>query len=110
MTGTWPLIAAALAASPASAPAAGEESRWTMPRIVGERCRAEGEEIVVCGRRDPDRYGVKDLGPEDAGAQRDRRLGLELAPGVRAEVEALQAARPDGLVDKRIMLHVKTKF
>lgn len=81
-----------------------------MPRIVGRRCQAEADEIVVCGRRDPDRYRLKDLGGQDDGGERERRLGLDLAPGVRAEVEMLQTARPDGLPDKRIMLHLKTKF
>jgi hypothetical protein len=35
---------------------------------------------------------------------------MALGDGVRAELETLQLKRPDGLVDKRVMVHFKMKF
>jgi hypothetical protein len=102
------LAAAAPAPAPGAAPT--ESGEWSAPRIVNQGCRRSGDEIVVCGRRDTDRYRLRDLGPD---ADRDARkppIAMALGDGVRAEVEALQLQRPDGLVDKRVMVHFKFKF
>jgi hypothetical protein len=109
VSAAWIWLAAA-AAAPAEAQPEPDEARWKAPRIVGQDCRrATEEEIVVCGRRDPDRYRLKDLGPTATGDE-PRRLGMNLADNVRAEVEPLTVIRPDGLVDKRVMINIKTKF
>jgi hypothetical protein len=101
---------AAAAAAPGEEPPQPGDTRWRAPKIVAQDCRRDSEEeIVVCGRRDPDRYRLKDLGPTTTGDE-PRRLGMNLADDVRAEVEPLTVTRPDGLVDKRVMVNIKTKF
>ena len=109
MTLLWVLLVAA-APAPASDGPAAQDGGWAAPRIVDQGCRRSGDEIVVCGRRDTDRYRLRDLGPDADPDAPKPPLGMALGEGMRSELETLQLKRPDGLVDKRVMVHFKMKF
>ena len=109
MTLLWVFLAAAAPPPALDAPDVGE-GEWAAPRIVDQGCRRSDDEIVVCGRRGSDRYRLRDLGPDADPDATKPSIGMALGDGVRAEVEALQLQRPDGLVDKRVMVHFKFKF
>jgi hypothetical protein len=77
---------------------------------LGDPCRpASGSEVVVCAtppKRSPyrlpllpDRYERKPL-----------RAATNAIPGVRTEAQVQSQARPDGLVDKRVMITFALPF
>lgn len=78
---------------------------------TGGRCAADPAAIVVCGRRDPDRYRYVAPEPrpewEELGLP---RAEMGLGNGATGALELEQEANPDGTVSKRIMVRVKTKF
>ena len=101
------LALAAVAAPPAGA----DMPDYRMPeRIVPGRCApAAGEEIVVCGRP-PDTYRYREIElPEGVEAPApDGSFGIGLAPQVRAEVDTI--VRPDGFIDRRLMIKWRIPF
>ena len=65
MLGAMLMMAQATAATPPSLPAAGP----VLPRAlsVAPRCDPSGDDIVVCGKQDPDQYRLRPLGPPPNG-------------------------------------------
>ncbi len=81
-------------------------------RRVNERCApSDASEIIVCGRRpEPDRHRLRPLRlPEGIEPPGDGRLRFRLGEA-DGEVEATQHVRQDGLVDQRIMVHIRVPF
>ena len=79
------------------------------PRIVESCRRGAGEEIVVCGRR-PNRYRLEELKPPaGAEAREPGVIGVDLPFG-RLEPQMKSVVRPDGWVDKQIMVTLKIPF
>lgn len=79
------------------------------PPVV-EQCRpGEGEEIVVCGRRDS-RYRLEELKPPPGtGAPEGGVIGHDLPFG-RIEPKLETVIRADGAPDKRVMVTLKIGF
>ena len=79
---------------------------------IDARCRvANPSEILVCGRRDPDRYRYRE--PEGRPEYQENgvpRAEMGLGNGATGGVELEQVGNPDGTVSKRIMVRVNTKF
>ena len=87
-------------------------SSFSLPPFrLNPPCPAEeGEEIVVCGRRDDERYRLRE-------PHMPSGMTLPEAPSTRfrlgdaeGNVDVTQIIRPDGLVDRRIMVHVRVPF
>lgn len=86
--------------------------------VTAERQRAVGGcgsrapgEIVVCGRRDPDRYRYREQPARPEWIEDGMpRAETELGNGTTGGIELEQVSNPDGTVSKRIMVRVKTKF
>jgi hypothetical protein len=103
---------------PAAPPAAGAPAMLTpappeatMPRFAESCPEAVGSEIVVCGRRDADeRHRLRGAGPSsDADAPRGP-LGFQISESVRMEIEPVQFQRPDGFVDRRVVVRFRIAF
>jgi hypothetical protein len=81
------------------------------PRILSN-CRrpAESGEIVVCGRRG-DGQRLEELRPPPGTEERAEGevVGIDLPFG-RVEPELSTIVRPDGWVDKRVMVKLKIPF
>jgi hypothetical protein len=82
---------------------------WQM-RIIPERsCTStDPEEIVVCGRRDEDRYRLRPLPPEFEVPP--LRAETQLFEGVTGGMHLESTQLPNGMTSKRIMVSVKTRF
>ncbi len=65
MLGAMLMMAQAVPAAPPTLPVTGP----VLPRAlrVVERCEPSGDEIVVCGQKDPDQYRVRPIGPPPNG-------------------------------------------
>ena len=65
MLGAMLMVAQVIAATPPPLPAAGP----VLPRAlsVTPRCDPSGDDIVVCGKQDPDQYRLRPLGPPPNG-------------------------------------------
>jgi len=99
------------AASPRSAEDAMTTYRETFKSPDELDCPKAGDdaEIIVCGRREEkERHRITML-PDGEPASRVPRLTTRLGPG-EALIEAEQVARPDGLIDKRIMVRFRLPF
>lgn len=83
-----------------------------IPRFTDECPRAAGNDIVVCGRRDGDaRHRVPGTPP--GGDPRDAPRGppgMQLSDGVRVEAQSMQRVRPDGWVDRRVVVRFRIAF
>jgi hypothetical protein len=78
-------------------------------RIVPGACeRGATGEIVVCGRGS-ERHRLRDLPPPPGGAPRDGVVGVDLPFG-RVEPSLETVIRPDGWIDKRVMVKLKVPF
>ena len=83
--------------------------RAESPRIV-ERCRPrEGEEIVVCGRRDSGQRLEPLKPPPGAEPREPGVIGHDFSFG-RVEPLMETVVRSDGWVDKRVMVTLKMPF
>jgi len=97
----------------ADAPAvAGVDYRLPPAPRVRERChRGAGDEIVVCGRRDPERYRLPEAAPPPGMVlTRPSPFAWDLGGGAVADVDLDQVQRPDGFIDHRVMLRVRVPF
>jgi hypothetical protein len=71
----------------------------------------DADSIIVCGRRDNDRYRVRDLEPPRGTAlRRANPFDWDLGGGTRLLPTITQIDRPDGFVDRRIMLNIRIPF
>jgi hypothetical protein len=101
------LVQAAVPGQPSAPSEAAPD--WQM-RITPERscASADREEIVVCGRRNDDRYRLRPLprGFEVA----PLRAETQLIDGVTGGMHLESSQLPNGMISKRIMVSVKTRF
>ena len=101
------MLGLGLAAAAGPAPVARLDYRLPPPTAAPDRCRPTGddEEIIVCGRRDQERYRLRAL-PPPRGMDLTPRSPFEwdLGGGVRGGVDVDQFIRPDGFVDYRLLL------
>lgn len=108
-----PLLSLLLAA-PAAAGGVGPEEESALPRIVEDQCRqgASSGEVVVCGRRDPDRYRMTGLPTKQEQKIRDAGIpvGIDLNGTTRAGVVIDQVQFPQGMISRRAMVSVRIKF
>lgn len=85
--------------------------RLPAPAPAQESCRSAGDEIVVCGRRDYERYRLRSLAPPPGMVlTRPSPFAWDLGGGALADVDLDQVQRPDGYIDQRIMLRVRLPF
>jgi hypothetical protein len=79
-------------------------------RITPERscASADPDEIVVCGRRDDDRYRLRPLPPEFEAEP--LRAETQLMDGVIGGMHVESTQLPNGMTSKRLMVSVKTRF
>ena len=86
--------------------------RLPPPQPVRDSCRTgDPEEIVVCGRRDSDRFRLGEAAPpRNLVLRRSNPFELDLGGRVRAVPTVSQINRPDGWVDHRIMLNFRIPF
>jgi hypothetical protein len=83
--------------------------RWQMRITPERRCAsADPEEIVVCGRRDDDRYRLRPLPP--GFEVPPIRAETQLFDGVTGDMHFESTQLPNGMISKRIMVSVKTRF
>jgi len=81
------------------------------PFRIRRSCTSESGEIVVCGRRGAG-LGLELL-PDlwrDAPRDPDLPVGTDLAPGLRLGANVTQTLRPDGWVDQRVMIGLRSRF
>lgn len=101
--------------------AAGAETSAVAPidyRMPAEPAREDGcrragdEEIVVCGRRGESRYRLGGGAPAPQGMVLTRRspFDWDLGGGARGYVDLDQVQRPDGYIDRRVMITVRIPF
>jgi hypothetical protein len=98
------------AAAPGQPPPPAEAApEWRM-RITPERscASADPDEIVVCGRRDDDRYRIREL-PSEFEAP-PLRAETQLFDGVSGGMHVESTQLPNGMSSKRLMVSVKTRF
>ena len=88
------------------------EYRLPAPPLLRDGCRSGSEdEIVVCGRRDQDRYRLQDVAPPRGMVlRRPSPFEWDLGGGARAGVDISQIVRPDGFVDYRVMIGIRIPF
>ena len=79
------------------------------PRIVGACRRGEGDDIVVCGRRGGGHRLEPLTPPPGVEEQEGGVVGIDLPFG-RVEPEMSTIVRPDGWVDKRVVVKLKIPF
>ena len=93
-------------------PVAGIDYSLPAAPPVRERChRGAGDDIIVCGRRDNERYRLRPIVPPPGMVlARPSPFAWDLGGGAVADVDVDQATRPDGYVDRRIMLRFRTPF
>ncbi len=78
-------------------------------RVVPRDCdRGAGGEIVVCGRG-AERHRLRDLPPPPGVDRREGPIGVDLPFG-RVEPSLQTVGRPDGWIDRRIMVTLKVAF
>lgn len=109
---------AAQAAAVSAAPGAGSvpltppPPAIVTPRFTEDCPRAAGNDIIVCGRRDGDaRHRVPGTPP--GGDPRDAPrgpIGMQLSDRVRVEAEPMQSVRPDGWIDRRVVVRFRIAF
>jgi hypothetical protein len=103
------LQAAAPAPGPASAPAAHQLPRIVLPLVGPAPCNGNGDEVVVCGRRDPYRYRLKPL-PDQQEAAALPKAETTLFGNVKGSATVDKQQMPQGAVSNRVMLHLKMPF
>jgi hypothetical protein len=107
-----PLLALLLGA-PAAAGGTGLGEERPLPRIVEDPCRAAGNgDVVVCGRRNPDRFRITDLPRGQEQKKRDAAIpvGIDLNGTTRVGIVVDQVQFPQGQISQRAMVSVKIKF
>jgi hypothetical protein len=112
LLGTWAGAAFQAAPTPSLSLADPPED-WTLPslRVIRPCPDSEGDEIVVCGRPDDDRYRLPTIRiPNNLDVEPDDLLRFGLGEGAEGEVEVSQQLRSDGWLDRRIMLHIRFGF
>jgi hypothetical protein len=78
-------------------------------RIVPAECdRGRGGEIVVCGRSS-DRHRLREVPPPPGIERREGPIGVDVPFG-RVEPSLQTVVRPDGWIDKRVMVTLKMPF
>ena len=106
--GDRPVIAT-LIVMQAATPAPDALAAFDLARVPPAPCEADGSaEIVVCGRRDPDRFRVTRL--PDMPAEALPRAELGVVGDLKASATVDQAVMPDGTVSKRLMFNLKLPF
>lgn len=97
-------------AVPGQPPAPAEAAPDWQMRITPERncASADPGEIVVCGRRDDDRYRLRPL-PSEFEAP-PLRAETQLFDGVSGGMQLESTQLPNGMTSKRLMVTVKTRF
>lgn len=76
-----------------------------------EKCdMSQGEVIVVCGRRDDDRYRAKLPDPHGFDRSGPPKAEIGLGDGASAAAEVEQVDFGNGFVSNRIMIRLKFKF
>lgn len=79
---------------------------------IGKRCTpgGTGDDIVVCGRTDPDQYRLKPLPERYRAAKRTPRAEMSLSDRETLGVEVEQGSDAQGGVINRAMVRYKLKF
>ena len=93
----------------AATPAADPLATFDLARVPPPACEAGGAgEVVVCARRDPDRYRVARL--PDMPVEALPRAELGVVGNLRASASVDQAVMPDGTISRRLMFNLKLPF
>lgn len=109
---SFAILGMALSAAGERTPLAELDYRLPRPQYLRDACRTAGEdEIVVCGRRDQDRFRVHAVAPPRGMVlRRPSPFEWDLGGGARAGLDISQVLRPDGFVDYRVMIGIRIPF
>ena len=82
------------------------------PFVLRRPCRADGEEIIVCGRREESAYRTVPLPPAPLDPVRETHIpfGFDVGQGMRLGPTIDQVTLPGGFISQRAMMTLRTRF
>ena len=107
------MLGLGLAAAAGPEPMARVDYRLPPPTAAPDRCRPTGDEdeIVVCGRRNQERFRLRGLAPpRGMDLTRPSPFEWDLGNGARGGIDVDQFIRPDGFVDYRLLFTLRIPF
>ena len=106
------ILGLGLGAVAAARPMTRLDYRLPPPAETRARCRRTGdEEILVCGRRDQERFRLRGLpSPRGMDLTRPSPFEWDLGGGAQAGLDVDQVVRSDGWVDYRLLLTFRIPF
>jgi hypothetical protein len=82
------------------------------PFALRRPCRADGEDIIVCGRRGESPYRTVEPPPVALDPVRETHIpfGLDVGQGMRLGPTIDQVTLPGGFISQRVMMTLRTRF
>lgn len=82
------------------------------PLAIRTRCRTDGDEILVCGRRGESPYRASPLPPAPLDPVRETHIpfGFDVGQSMRLGPTVDQVTLPGGFISRRVMMTLRTRF